>query len=570
MLRVSCRFGFDFFVVGRIDFQEKAARFSTKTMETVWRPRNDSRYEIMTHVLDPIQFYSYPPGFAFEGDQRTWINQSNVASRAQEFAAFIHKKAAGYKTNSLLVPFGSDFQYTNASINYENLDKLMAYMNDPANQARFGMRLRYSTPTEYMKTLHSKDVEWPIKVDDFESYAIGPDQFLVGFYSSRPDYKGMVRRMSSQLRAGQIALTNAVVLHQNTSVDTDIEIAALDTQTKFLSVSQHHDAITSSQRRHVHRDYIAQLSAGQKSVDSSISRVVASTIRGPATSTPSLVTCPYVNESSCPASQWMNSTTEGVVLVLQNPTAHSMSQVAVRIPVNSLFLDQRTSLLVEDGMGTRVASQLLPPWPASPFVHNKTLRAPAPVVVFFCDVPALGTSTYFLKAVAEKDTNYTYEYPKNSTLHELELASHLVAVLDNGKLRAEFDDVGLLRSIQKGSVRINVTQSLIYYRASDGTPGPNNPYQKQGAGGSGNYIFQPDGPRTYKFAARPNVTVLHGDLVSEVRHVFVEGSIEQVWRLYKGSDVLEVEYRIGPINISDGVGKEVLPPTDFSVAHRSV
>jgi hypothetical protein len=116
------------------------------------------------------------------------------------------------------VPFGSDFQYTNAAINYENMDKvretpcrpsswanlrlaanrrnawanlhllgqsntflslqLMAYMN--ANAAKYGMRLHYSTPTFYMKTLHAKDHEWPLKVDDFETYAIGPDQFLVG------------------------------------------------------------------------------------------------------------------------------------------------------------------------------------------------------------------------------------------------------------------------------------------------------------------------------------------------------------------------------------------------------
>ena len=54
----------------------------------------------------------------------------------------------------------------------------MAYMN--ANAAKYGMRLHYSTPTFYMKTLHAKDHEWPLKVDDFETYAIGPDQFLVG------------------------------------------------------------------------------------------------------------------------------------------------------------------------------------------------------------------------------------------------------------------------------------------------------------------------------------------------------------------------------------------------------
>jgi hypothetical protein len=127
-------FGFDFFVVGRIDFQEKAARFATQTMETVWRPsrvggagasplalgqQQPELPEIMTHVLDPIQFYGYPPGFNFEGDARSRITDANIVSRAGDFAKFIHQKRAGYATNSLLVPFGSDFQFTNATINYE-------------------------------------------------------------------------------------------------------------------------------------------------------------------------------------------------------------------------------------------------------------------------------------------------------------------------------------------------------------------------------------------------------------------------------------------------------------------
>ena len=64
----------------------------------------------MTHVLDPIQFYGYPPGFNFEGDRLTWITDSNVKQRADQFAAFIYQKSAGYATQTLMVPFGSDFQ----------------------------------------------------------------------------------------------------------------------------------------------------------------------------------------------------------------------------------------------------------------------------------------------------------------------------------------------------------------------------------------------------------------------------------------------------------------------------
>jgi hypothetical protein len=45
---LNALFGYDFFVVGRIDFQEKAQRFATQSMETVWRT---GKTEIMTHVL---------------------------------------------------------------------------------------------------------------------------------------------------------------------------------------------------------------------------------------------------------------------------------------------------------------------------------------------------------------------------------------------------------------------------------------------------------------------------------------------------------------------------------------
>ena len=96
-----------------------------------------------------------------------------------------------YATKSLLVPFGSDFQYTNATINYENMDRLMAYMN--SHQHDYNMTLHWSTPREYMASIHATNRSWPLKTDDFESYAIGPDQYLVGFYSSRPDLKGFVR-----------------------------------------------------------------------------------------------------------------------------------------------------------------------------------------------------------------------------------------------------------------------------------------------------------------------------------------------------------------------------------------
>ncbi len=119
-------------------------------MEAVWQPTHldgsAGTRPVLVHVLDNIQFYGYPPGFNFEGDSRTWVTDANVAQRARDFQTFVQQKAAGYATDSLMVPFGSDFQFANATINYDNLDRLMAHVN--ANQKEYGMRLQYSTPAE--------------------------------------------------------------------------------------------------------------------------------------------------------------------------------------------------------------------------------------------------------------------------------------------------------------------------------------------------------------------------------------------------------------------------------------
>ena len=131
-------------------------------------------------------------------------------------------------------------------------------------------------------------------------------------------------------------------------------------------------------------------------------------------------------------------------------------------------------------------------------------------------------------------------------------------VLDNDKLRAEFDGTtGMLaRLIRKDTgVDVAIVQELLWYKAADGKEGA------PGGTGSGNYIFQPQSNVTYSFTATgapESVVTVNGSQVSEIRHVFVNNSIEQVFRLYKNSDVLEVEYRIGVIDTSDGVGHEVI------------
>ena len=47
---------------------------------------------------------------------------------------------------------GDDFQYTNATKNYENWDKIIKWVN--LFSFLYGVEIVYSTPSQYLKEIH--------------------------------------------------------------------------------------------------------------------------------------------------------------------------------------------------------------------------------------------------------------------------------------------------------------------------------------------------------------------------------------------------------------------------------
>ena len=243
---------------------------------------------------------------------------------------------------------------------------LESYVN--SNYKVYNMKMQYSTPKIYMEELHQKNASFPLKTDDFEPYAIGPAQFLVGFYSSRPDYKGFIRLASSQLRAANSVLNSAQLFAGSAGIDVTNEVQELGIQEAILGVSQHHDAITSSQRRHVHRDYIKQLAVGQEAVVSSLGRSVSALLKTADKS--ELTHCNWLNESVCETSVSAFSQGQNLAVVLVNPTGHDQTS-AIKIPiVGELF--HYAAVKVLDAHGNIVTSQMLLARPLSPHAHNTT------------------------------------------------------------------------------------------------------------------------------------------------------------------------------------------------------
>ena len=81
-------------------------------------------------------------------------------------------------------------------MNFKNMDKMIQYTNERLPS----VNLFYSTPSCYVKALNEAGMTWPTKDDDFFPYSSDPHAYWTGYFSSRPDYKGTVRKTNTYLQ----------------------------------------------------------------------------------------------------------------------------------------------------------------------------------------------------------------------------------------------------------------------------------------------------------------------------------------------------------------------------------
>ena len=110
----------------------------------------------------------------------------------------IDERAAHYRTPEIFVVFGEDFKYINAHWMFTQLDNMIEYMNKHHSDKYF---FRYSTPSEYISAVHSHDLVWPSKTDDFFPYGAGAHDYWTGYFTSRANAKAYARRTSSAFTA---------------------------------------------------------------------------------------------------------------------------------------------------------------------------------------------------------------------------------------------------------------------------------------------------------------------------------------------------------------------------------
>jgi len=187
------------------------------------------------------------------------------------------------------------------------------------------------------------------------------------------------------------------------------------------------------------------------------------------------------------------------------------------------------------------------------------------IAAFSLDLPPMGYVSFVLQPGSSNNNGIAssslyYESAKSIRERGQTVSANpktADVVLENRFLRATFSGTtGRLSMIEnkqsQPSQKVVIDQGLFWYNASTG----NNALSTQS---SGAYIFRPNETFAYNMTKDniPSMQLVTGKVYSEVKQVFNSWAT-QVVRLYADQPFLEFEYTIGPIGISDGLGKEVI------------
>ncbi|EFJ24866.1 hypothetical protein SELMODRAFT_100184 [Selaginella moellendorffii] len=511
--------GFDGLFFARIDYQDRLRRTRDKNLEFVWEGSNTlkSDKQLFTSVF--LRHYNPPKGFDYEGSGGIIMQDdpskgaTNIGERVEAFVNAAKVYANATQTNHVMWTMGDDFKYYRSAEWYTEMDKLIHYVNKDGR-----VNALYSTPSIYLDAKHAADQVWNVTKNDFFPYADNKDSFWTGYYTSRPVLKGYVRALSGYLQAArQLEALTGKRDHPNT-----------DNLWRALSVVQHHDGVSGTERQKVADDYARLLAIAASEAEKSMNLAASCLAAGVSPSdclrknvSSDAVQCPHLDISFCPSSENITSD-KPLVVTAYNPLGWAREEY-IQIPVSS------NALIVTDATGKAVDSQLAPISDATKKLRKLHAELDIGVIpedetlyslVFKAVVPPLGFSSYLVKPSKPNENGKWF-------------------VIDAGSA---------------GNSRVyeaNITDSSTEYFWYTGEVGGQVFLYNSGA-----YIFRPADNNPTPVTSSVWLAV-EGPLY-KARRRQVSPWIYEEHRLYNGETHNELEITVGPIPLDDGVGKEVI------------
>nr|AYV99640.1 venom polypeptide [Dolopus genitalis] len=541
MASLLAQMGYDGLFFARLDYQNKGKRLREKTAEMIWHASESlgETSDIFTGVL--YNHYSAPPGFCFDilcndepiidGKNST---ENNVAERINKFLLYLDNMSTYYRTNNLMIPMGDDFTYQDANVWYKNLDKLIRYGNDKQKYGSI-VNIFYSTPSCYLKSLHDSNVKWPVKTQDFLPYSTDPHSFWSGYFTSRSTLKRFERVGNHLLQVCK--QLSALSMLQNQPFDNNL--ASLR---EVMGIMQHHDAITGTEKEKVAFDYSLQLYNAIEACSINVKEALKKLLKVEQTKELKdlgFQNCLNLNISACEVSE----KSEKFIVTVYNPLNRLTSQY-IRIPV------PEGNYEVKDEKGFVISSQIVPIPVLVRKIPGRLSTAVNELVFEAKNVPSNGIISYF---VSKSFGMFDDRSPKVILLRSRrdEPSSDTEFSIGNSEISLRFNQYGFLKNVTTqitGTKQLE--QNFLYYEAAAGN---NLEFANRS---SGAYIFRPNGTEK-ELANKIEVKIYRGPLVEEVHQKFNDWT-SQVVRIYKNVNFAEFEWLVGPIPVSDNIGKEVI------------
>lgn len=125
---------------------------------------------------------------------RDRINKYNVEKYADRFFAYATENKKSIKSNYMLQLLGCDYSWYQADHDYQNIERMVRYFN--SNPERYPeASIYFVTPSEYFNYLSKSKTTFPVKIDDYYPYADNDLSYWVGYYTSKPIEKHVVKEL---------------------------------------------------------------------------------------------------------------------------------------------------------------------------------------------------------------------------------------------------------------------------------------------------------------------------------------------------------------------------------------
>lgn len=208
----------------------------------------------------------------------------------------------------------------------------------------------------YIDAIAAENIEWPTKYDDLFPYADNEDSYWTGYFSSRANDKGYMRRASQTLHSSNKLFSLYAIRPDVWDSTVDSLMQAKNTMLDVVGVIQHHDGITGTGKQHTADDYVKRIYEGLEAVNpvyASAIRDFASTVGFKADE---WTWCARTNSTyvDCPIASHAASDEIKMVVAVHNPANLEMKEVQIAVPHGN-FAVQR---LVDGVMQNAEASVL--------------------------------------------------------------------------------------------------------------------------------------------------------------------------------------------------------------------